>query len=33
MVMPENFVEPVINKKSPLIDLSQITPSGRVKPI
>lgn len=33
MVMPENFVEPSINKRSPLIDLSQITPSGRVKPI
>ncbi len=33
MVMPENFVEPSINKRSPLIDLSRITPSGRVKPI
>ena len=33
MVMPENFVEPSINKRSPLIDLSQITPSRRVKPI
>lgn len=34
MVMPENFVEPgVMNKRSPLIDLSQINPSKRVKPI
>lgn len=33
IVMPENFVEPVINKRPPLIDLSQITPSGIVKPI
>ncbi|PWU13573.1 MAG: preprotein translocase subunit SecA [Chlamydiae bacterium] len=33
MVIPENFVEPIIHKRSPLIDLSQVTPSRRVKPI
>lgn len=33
MVIPENLVEPIVNKRPPLIDLSQITPSGRMKPI
>ncbi|MGL5262979.1 MAG: preprotein translocase subunit SecA, partial [Candidatus Rhabdochlamydia sp.] len=34
MVVPENLVEPsLINKRQPLIDLSQIIPSSKVKPI